>query len=131
MAEYQPGVCNIGRNHRRQRLALGGVSLLASVAFTAWVMVTDQPAYAFAGTFLFASGALLGAIQYYMGFCVSMAALAQYDFEGSGGDAGSVRERTALHADRWRAAQVVALSVAGGGLVAATAFVLDLALVAP
>jgi hypothetical protein len=123
MPEYQPGVCNIGRTHRRQRLALGAVSGVAAVAYTAWVVATGQPAVALVGTFVFASGALLGAIQYHLAFCVSMAALARYDLSGTAEEAGTVAERSALHTDRWRATQIVVVSVAGGGLLTMAAFV--------
>lgn len=128
MAQYRPGVCNIGRHQQRLRLSAGAASAGVAVVYTAWVLATGQSPVAFAGTALFAAGAVLGALQYHLEFCVSMAALARYDLTGSGGEAGTIAERSALHTDRWRAAQILAVSTASGGLVGVTAFVVAVSL---
>jgi hypothetical protein len=131
MAEYQPGVCNIGKVERRRRLYLGIASFLAAVVFTGWVLGTDQPFRLLAGTFLFVFGGLFGYLQYRLEFCVGFAALARYDLTGSGDDAGTVEEETALFKDRMRALQILVVSVALAGLLTFGVYLLGLFVVNP
>lgn len=131
MAAYRPGACNIGRDQRRRRLYAGAASLVAAVAYTAWLLATDASYRLLAGTGVLLFGAILGYLQYRLEFCVGFAALARYDLGGSGGDAGSVQERTALYEDRMRAVQIVVVSIALAGLLTVGVYLLDLLVVDP
>lgn len=131
MAEYQPGVCNIGRVERRRRLYLGIASFVAAVVFTAWVLTTGQPYRLLAGTFLLVFGGLFGYLQHRLEFCVAFAALARYDLTGSGDDVGTVQEETALFKDRMRALQILVVSLALAGLLTFGTYLLGLFVVNP
>lgn len=131
MAEYEPGVCNIGRDQRRLRLNGGVASLVAAVAYTAWVLGTDQRYQLLAGTFVLLAGAIVGYLQYRLQFCVAFAALARYDLAGSGGDAGTVEERSALFQDLLRAVQIVVVAVVLAALLTFALYVLDVLVLDP
>ncbi|WP_436906792.1 hypothetical protein [Halosimplex marinum] len=112
MSEYQPGVCNIGRDERRKRRALGAVSFLAAAVYVGFVVATGRPAGLLLGSFPLLFGGFMGVVQARMGFCAGFGALARYDLSGSGGDSGSVAEAEAVKQDRVKAFQVVAVSAA-------------------
>ncbi|WP_135365539.1 hypothetical protein [Halosimplex halophilum] len=112
MSEYQPGVCNIGRDERRKRRALGAASFLAAAAYVGAVLATGRPAGLLLGTFPLLFGGFMGLVQDRMGFCAGFGALARYDLSGSGGTAGPVAEAEAVKQDRIRAFQVIAVSAA-------------------
>jgi len=112
MSEYQPGVCNIGRDERRKRRTLGAVSFLAAAVYAGVVVGTGRPAGLLLGSFPLLFGGFMGIVQDRMGFCAGFGALARYDLSGSGGGAGSVAEEAAVKQDRIRAFQVVAVSAA-------------------
>lgn len=117
MAEYQPGVCNIGAEQRRARRLSGIGSFGIAVAVVLAVALDVVPSTAVWATVPFVFGGWLGFLQDYFQFCVAFGALARYDLSGSGGDVGSVAEREAVRADRKRALTVL---VAAAGLTVAT-----------
>jgi len=121
MSQYQPGVCNIGRDERRKRRMAGMASLGGALAVVGYVLVSGRPDGQVLLAFPLFFGAAIGFVQDRLRFCVAFGALARYDLAGSGGGAGSIAEREAVRRDRKRAVQVagVALSVA----LAATALV--------
>ncbi|MFB6139003.1 MAG: hypothetical protein ABEJ26_01050 [Halosimplex sp.] len=112
MTEYQPGVCNIGRDERRTRRRLGDASFLVAAAYVGFVTATGRPAGFLLGAFPLLFGGFLGVVQDRLGFCVGLAALARYDLSGSGGGAGTVAEADAVRRDRIEAVQVVAVALA-------------------
>ncbi|QLH79764.1 hypothetical protein HZS55_21790 [Halosimplex rubrum] len=116
MSEYQPGVCNIGRDERRKRRTLGAVSFLAAAAYVGVVLGTGRPAGLLLGSFPLLFGGFVGVVQDRMGFCAGFGALARYDLSGSGGGAGSVAEEEAVKQDRIKAFQVVAVAAAAAVL---------------
>ncbi|WP_459194762.1 hypothetical protein [Halosimplex sp. J119] len=118
MAEYQPGVCNIGANERKKRRIAGGVSLLATAVYAGFVLATGRPDGLLLGAFPLLFGGFVGIVQDRMGFCAAFGALARYDLSGSGGGAGSVGDEQAVKRDRIRAFQVIAIS--GAAAVVAT-----------
>lgn len=120
MAEYQPGVCNIGRKERRKRRVLGSVSLVAALGVVGYALVSGQPDGFVLPSFALFFGAAMGFVQDRLGFCAGFAAMARY--EVGDGDAGSVTEREALKRDRRRAAQVVAVSVVAALAATAAAY---------
>lgn len=112
MAEYQPGVCNIGANQRRARRlsAIGSFAVAVGIVFAVAVgAVSDLSLWA---TIPFVFGGYVGAFQDYFRFCVAFGALARYDLSGSGGESGSVDASEAVRADRRKAAKILLLSAA-------------------
>lgn len=112
MSEYQPGVCNIGRDERRKRRRAGALSFLAAAAYVGFVLGTGRPAGLLLGAFPLIFGGFVGVVQDRMGFCAAFGALARYDLSGSGDDAGTIDDAEAVKQDRVRAFQVLAVSTA-------------------
>lgn len=112
MAEYKPGVCNIGTEQRRARRLSSIGSFGIAVAIVLAVALGVVPTAALWATAPFVFGGWLGFLQDYYNFCVAFGALARYDLSGSGGAAGSVAEREAVQADRKRALTILAVAAA-------------------
>lgn len=116
--EYQPGVCNIGPDERRKRLALGGGSLVAAGALVAVVLLGSFPTAYLLATVFPLYGAAMGFLQYRERFCVGFAAMGVFDV-GTGHH--EITDDAAREADRRRAirlnAKALALGVAGAVLV--------------
>jgi len=110
MSEYQPGVCNIGRDERRKRRTAGLLGATAAVGATLFVFATGRPPTMLLLTFPLWFGAFVGFVQDRLGFCVGFGALARYDLSGSGGDAGAVSDAEAVRRDRRRAVEVLVYS---------------------
>ncbi|GGM41471.1 hypothetical protein [Haloarcula argentinensis] len=108
MAEYQPGVCNIGANQRRARR----LSAIASFAVALAVAVGAVPDLSLWVTIPFVFGGYVGAFQDYFRFCVAFGALARYDLSGSGGSSGRVVASEAVRADRRKAAKILLFAAA-------------------
>jgi len=108
MAEYQPGVCNIGADQRRARRRSGIGSFGLAVGVVLAVAVGVVPRSALWLTAPLAFGGWIGLVQDSLGFCVAFGALARYDLSGSGGSTGSVAEAEAVAADRKRALLILA-----------------------
>jgi len=123
MAEYQPGVCNIGADQRRARRLSGVGSFGVGVALIFAVALDVLPTAALWGTVPFVFGGWIGLLQDHFQFCVAFVALARYDLSGSGGSTGSVAERDALQADRRRAVTILAYAAALTVLTAGPALV--------
>jgi hypothetical protein len=111
MAEYQPGVCNIGADQRRARRRSGIGSFGLAVAVVLAVALEIFPVSALWLTAPFAFGGWIGVVQDYLGFCVAFGAMARYDLSGSGGSTGSVAEAEAVAADRKRVLTILAVAV--------------------
>lgn len=109
--EYQPGVCNIGKNERRKRRLAGVLGFLGAAAVVGYVAATDAPTVYVLGALPLLVGGFVGVLQDYFGFCIGFAALARYDLSGSDGDSGSVTDRDALRKDRQRAVAILAYSI--------------------
>jgi hypothetical protein len=109
--EYQPGVCNIGRNERRKRRLAGILGFLGAAGVVAAVVVADLPTSYVLVALPFVAGGLVGLLQDYFGFCIGFAALARYDLSGSDGDAGQITDRDALRQDRQRAVAILSYSI--------------------
>jgi len=111
MAEYQPGVCNIGADQRRARRhsALGSFGIALAIVLA--VVLETLPTGMLWATAPFVFGGWVGVLQDYFKFCVAFGAMARYDLSGSGGTAGSVAEAEAVAADRKRALTVLTIAV--------------------
>ncbi|WP_262175162.1 hypothetical protein [Haloarcula laminariae] len=110
MAEYQPGVCNIGAEQRRARRLSGIGSFGLALGVVLAVVLDVVPATTLWATAPFVFGGWVGLVQDYYGFCVAFGALARYDLSGSGGATGSVAEAEAVAADRRRAVTILAVA---------------------
>ncbi|WP_058994303.1 hypothetical protein [Haloarcula sp. CBA1127] len=127
MAEYQPGVCNIGANQRRARRLSAIASFAVAIGVAIAVAVGAVPDLSLWATIPFVFGGYVGAFQDYFRFCVAFGALARYDLSGSGGKSGSVDASEAVRADRRKAAKILLFAAAatvmtsGIGYVAVTA----------
>ena len=110
MAEYQPGVCNIGAEQRRARRRSGVGSFGLAAAVVLAVVLDVAPATALWATAPFVFGGWVGLVQDYYGFCVAFGALARYDLTGSGGTTGSVADAEAVAADRRRALVILGVT---------------------
>ena len=113
MAEYQPGVCNIGANQRRARRLSAIASFAVAVGITLAVVGGAVPDLSLWATIPFVFGGYVGAFQDYFRFCVAFGALARYDLSGSGGERGSVDTSEAVRADRRKAAKILLFAAAG------------------
>jgi hypothetical protein len=112
MAEYQPGVCNIGANQRRARRLSAIASFAVAVGIALAVVVGAVPDLSLWATIPFVFGGYIGAFQDYFRFCVAFGALARYDLSGSGGDSGRVDASEAVRADRRKAGKILLLAAA-------------------
>ncbi|WP_434531231.1 hypothetical protein ACODNH_07930 [Haloarcula sp. NS06] len=113
MAEYQPGVCNIGANQRRARRLSAVASFAVAIGIVVVVSVVGAVSQlSLWATVPFIFGGYVGAFQDYFRFCVAFGALARYDLSGSGGESGSVDTSEAVRADRRKAAKILLLSAA-------------------
>jgi hypothetical protein len=110
MAEYQPGVCNIGANQRRARRLSAIASFGVAVGITLAVVGGAVPDLSLWATVPFIFGGYIGAFQDYFRFCVAFGALARYDLSGSGGKSGRVDASEAVRADRRQAAKILLLA---------------------
>lgn len=123
--EYQPGVCNIGPTQQRRRLLLGVGSLLLAVLHVAAVVVVGWPRWTLLAATFPLYGAAMGYIQYRERFCVGFAGMGIFDV---GDGTNQVLNEAALAADRKRAVQLNAKSLAAG--VAGALLIYAVALVA-
>ena len=128
MAEYEPGVCNIGAGEQRRRYALGAVSFAATLLLLFAVYATALPPVLLLATFVPLFGAAEGYVQGRARFCAGYAVLGVYDVSDVGDDRREVADPDARRTDRRRAlrihaaagatALVGALAVYGVGLLA-------------
>jgi len=128
MSEYQPGVCNIGREERQKRRAAGAMGFLAAAGYVVVVFASGWGATALLGAFPLFFGGFVGVVQDRMGFCVAFGALARYDLSGSGGDAGQVDNADAVRHDRIKAVQILAVSGAAAVVVTLAVYAVGTAL---
>jgi len=116
MAEYQPGVCNIGANQRRARRLSALASFAVAIGIALAVAVGAVPDLSLWATVPFVFGGWVGALQDYFRFCVAFGALARYDLSGSGGGSGRVDTTEAVRADRRQAAKILLLAAVATAL---------------
>ncbi|WP_336358442.1 hypothetical protein [Haloarcula sp. CGMCC 1.6347] len=110
MAEYQPGVCNIGANQRRARRLSAIASFAVAIGIALATTLGAIPDLSLWAAIPFVFGGYVGALQDYFRFCVAFGALARYDLSGSGGSSGRVDASEAVRADRRKAAKILLLA---------------------
>lgn len=118
MAEYQPGVCNIGRAERAKRRYIGYLGFLAAALVIVAVPIARlQPLWLLASAAPFYAG-FLGYLQARSGFCAGFGLAGVYDVSDAGGERTDVAETKARKADR-RKALMLQLESAGLAVIAA------------
>lgn len=123
MAEYQPGVCNIGRAERRKRYGLGVAGFVGTVVLVgvvAWLALPD------AAYLLVIVPLLAGFEGYYqgrVGFCAGFAQRGIYDVSASGADRHEVESENAREADLKRARQIHVYAILSAAAVALVVYV--------
>lgn len=117
MSEYQPGACNIGARERRRRRWVGITGFVLAAAFVAAAVYAELPPLALLGVFVFLVPGFLGVLQDRTAFCAGFAVKERYDFSGSDGDAGAVRDKSAVPKDRVQATKMVLAAVLGAAVV--------------
>lgn len=117
MAEYQPGVRNIGASERRRRRWVGITGFILAAAYVTSVFYAELPSLLLLPVFFLLVPGFLGVLQDLSSFSASYAVREQYDFSGSGGDAGDVRDKSAVPKDRVRATKLVLASLLGSAVV--------------
>jgi uncharacterized membrane protein (DUF485 family) len=111
MAEYQPGVCNIGESEQRRRYALGALASLATLALVVGVVAFQYPTWYLLASVVPLIGVAEGFFQARFNFCAGFALAGIYDVSADGGERREVTDETDRRADRKRARQIHAYSV--------------------
>ncbi len=124
MAEYKPGVCNIGKNEIRKRYAFGAAGLILSVALVYLLISFSLPRPYLLAVFIPLVMAFEGFYQGYFGFCVGYASRSIYDLGGSGGGYGKVADKESHKADMDRAKTITIYAVVSSLLVAIIVYLL-------
>ena len=83
MPEYQPGVCNIGKNETRKRYTLAIAAFVVSALVICIILLLHWPRIALLISFIPLFVAFEGFYQGYFKFCAGFAAAGIYDFTGS------------------------------------------------
>jgi hypothetical protein len=119
MAEYQPGVCNIGKNEIRKRysLAVAGFVLAAIVSYA--ILTLNWPKFALILPFIILAMGFEGFYQGYFKFCAGFASRGIYDFTGSGGSRNKVTNNEYHKADVKKAMQIHIYSLISSIIVVA------------
>jgi hypothetical protein len=124
--EYTPGVCNIGRAEVRQRWVIGWIGLAATVgAWIACSVLEVAPLWRLA-LFVPASIAATGFLQAAWHFCATFGVLGRSNFGPNVGRTDTVEQAEFRRQDRRTALKIIALSLAAGVTMAATAYFLPL-----
>jgi hypothetical protein len=118
--DYQPGICNIGSEEIRRRVALGWAALGGTVALWAALLLIAAPAGWFVLVFLPAFGAALGFVQAAFRFCVYFGFAARFNF--GGGRAEKIASAAARRRDRRAALRILMTSFVIAGGVALVAY---------
>lgn len=116
MAEYQPGVCNIGEAEQRRRYALGALASLATLGLVVGVVAFQFPTWYLLVSVLPLVGVAEGFFQARFNFCAGFALAGIYDVSPGGGDRHEVTDEADRRADRRRAKEIHLYSI-GSALV--------------
>ncbi len=124
MAEYKPGVCNIGKNEIRKRYALGAAGLVIAVALAYLLISWSMPKPYLLLIFIPLVLAFEGFYQGYFGFCVGYATKGIFDLGGSGGGYGKVEDKKSHRTDMDRARTITIYAVLSSLLVTIVVYLL-------
>ena len=121
-AEYEPGVCNIGRAERRARYGFGAVGFGAAAALVAAIPVLSLPDPWLLSSAVPLFGGFIGYYQGRRGFCVRFAMAGVYNVGDDLGPRTEVADAEAARRDRRRAQQLVLRAAVSAAAVAVGAF---------
>ncbi len=119
MPEYQPGVCNIGKNEIRKRYALAVIAFIISVVVVYIILAFNLPRWALLVSFIPLVMGFEGFYQGYLKFCAGFAAASIYDFTGSGGAKSKVTDSESHKKDMQKARQIHIYSIISGIIIVA------------
>jgi len=119
MAEYQPGVCNIGKNEIRRRYGLAVVAFVIAAIVSYAILSFNWPKWALFFSFILLMMGFEGFYQGYFKFCAGFASRGIYDFAGSGGSKGNVTDSKLHEEDMKKAMQIHIYSIVSGVIVVA------------
>lgn len=127
MAEYQPGVCNVGGVERRKRYAFGVAGFVVAAAAVVAVYALSLPA-----VWMLAAGVPLlagseGVFQGAQRFCAGFATAGIYDVNDDGNDRHEVTDDAARHADRRKAVRIHIQSLVAAVVTGAALYLLAVA----
>ncbi len=83
MAEYQPGVCNIGKGEIRERYALAFMGFMISAALVSAIILYHLPSWSLPISFLPLVPGFEGFYQARFRFCAGFAAAGVYNMDNS------------------------------------------------
>lgn len=122
MSEYQPGTCNIGARERRRRRWLGITGFVLALGLAGVVVYAELDPILALGSFALFFPGFLGLLQDRTSFCAAYAVREQYDFSGSGGDRGAVRDKSAVPKDRVQAVKLVLSATLGAAVLSGATY---------
>ncbi len=111
MAEYKPGVCNIGKNEIRKRYAFGAAGFVIAAIISYVVFLLNLSHWALAFVFIALIMGFEGIFQGYFRFCAGFAAAGKYDLTGSGDSKGQVTDPGFHKKDMKKATDIHAYSI--------------------
>ena len=118
MAEYIPGVCNIGPAEIARRRQAGWVGVVASIVFLLLFILLHIPPIFRLIIFLPASLAATGFLQAYLHFCAGFGSKGIYNVMKPAGVTESVEKEEFRKKDRKKAQQIMLYSVLIGLVIA-------------
>lgn len=124
MAQYQPGVCNIGKNEIRKRYGLAVVAFVIAAIVSYAILSFSWPKLALFFSFVLLLMGFEGFYQGYFKFCAGFAARGIYDFAGSGGSRNKVTNSEAHKEDMKKAKQIHIYSIVSSIIIIAIIYFL-------
>ncbi|MDY6777216.1 MAG: hypothetical protein SVU32_00995 [Candidatus Nanohaloarchaea archaeon] len=117
MAEYDPGVCNIGPAEQRKRYILGGSGFAAAVLFILYGNLLPYQIVTHILLFTSLLAGFEGIYQGYLGFCAGFALQRVYDVSQSGDGRHRVEDEEAHRQDMQKAWRIHGYSFASSMLL--------------
>ncbi len=115
--KYSPGLCNIGSDERRKRFASAIFGVFFFVALLGFLVILNVPRPYYLFLFFPAYLAIIGYVEYSLGFCAYFGSMGVYNF-GSFGERTRVNGATNRNKDALRASQVFLTALAVSLIIA-------------
>jgi hypothetical protein len=126
MAEYIPGVCNLGAGETRRRWAFGWVGLILTISTWALFIKSARPPLWRLTLFVPAFLSALGFVQALSHFCVAFGFAGLFNVGPEAGRTESVEQQDYRRKDQRTALKIVAISATIAGAVALAAYLIPL-----
>lgn len=124
MAEYVPGVCNIGPEEIKKRRQGGIIGLVVSPILLIFLLVTGANPLWRLFIFLPAFSAATGFLQAYFHFCAGFGMKGVYNVAKSVGNTDTIQQAEFRKKDKQKALQILFLSVLTGIIVAVASYLI-------